>query len=216
MNKIEKSTRLLHNAMNEKHKEILGREPQKNDLVTTAFIVNQMAKYGDRWVFSNDEAYQEYKKTLSEETENEVKELKKRLEQGWCGEPYDIIAFKHEGNGGDFFSIGFRTDNDNDAWFDYVLGSHGEKNRMWATDQWSLADVTEQRFATKEEVKRFIDGNEELQQSIRKDGEKWRIDKVAYNQVREFHFMLQTYQQANIKKHMEDAELWKKETDLLF
>lgn len=216
MNNREKSTRLLHNAMNEKHKEILGREPQKGDLVTAAFIANQMAKYGDMWVFSSDEAYQEYKKALSEETENEVKELEKRLAQGWCGEPYDIIAFKHEGNGGDFFSIGFRTDNDNDAWFDYVLGSHGEKNRMWETDQWSLADVTEQRFATKEEVKRFIDGNEELQQSIRKDGEKWKIDKVDYNQVREFHFMLQTYQHTNIKKHMEDAELWKKETDLLF
>ena len=216
MNKRKKSTRLLHDAMTEKHKEILGREPQKGDLITTAFIVNQMSKYGDKWAFSSGEAYQEYKRVLSEEIEAERTELEKRLAQGWCGEPYDIIAFKHKGNGGDFFSIGFRTDNERCAWFDYVLGSHGDENRMWATDQWELGDVEEQRFATKEEVKRFIAGYEELQQSIRKDGEKWKISEVDYNQVREFEFMLQTYRSDNIKKHMEAAELWEKETDLLF
>lgn len=216
MKKREKSTRLLHNAMNEKHKEILGREPQKGDLVTTAFIANQMAKYGDMWVFSSDEAYQEYKRALSEEIEAEGAELEKRLAQGWCGEPYDIIAFKHEGNGGNFFSIGFRVDNERCAWFDYVLGSHGDENRMWTTDQWDLGDVAEQRFATKEEVKRFINGCEDFQQSIRKDGDKWKISEVEYNQVREFDFMLQTYRHNNIKKHMEAAELWKKEEDLLF
>ena len=208
-----KSTRLWYKAMTEKHVEILGRKPTKGDIATTEFIAKEMGKHGDGWCFKTLGDYEEYKKALAEEREADQKETDRRLKEGWIGEPYDIIAFVHEGNGGDFFSIGFRSDNNKDAWFEVVLGSHGEKNREWGGDYWSLEDVAEQRFATKEEVKRYIDGNEIFMRCIKRDGDKWKIDRFDYKRICEYEDMIHEYKRRDIESHMLKAGLWEQEKE---
>lgn len=211
MKKIErkKSQRLFDEAMTAKEKEIMGSDYKEGGFkpVVASFIINQLNKYGESWLFGDK--LSEFEQARKEENEEAQKIETERLLGGWVGEPYDIIAFKPECNGVDgMFSIGFRVDNESYAWFEYVLHTHGEKGRVWTTDQWYLGDVEEQRLATKDEVLAFLGScNENLSLCVEYNGEGWRINKDRYKEWEEHDSALMSIKHSIKMKSLVDAGL---------